>query len=432
MKVILALSSYKSTKYVAGRLSKAKDVVGIIFERPRTKKEIISRWMKRAKKRGVIKLFDEVIFRVFDSLAQKQDLLDSDPDSIYPESIPKCYVKSVNDEEAVKFMKDLKPDVLVVYGTSILKKDVIGIPSKGVLNIHPGITPEYRGLDPIFWAIKNKEFDKIGVTIHFIDEGIDTGKIVKQSTVNVESNDSYESLFVKVLKKGVDLMIESLTLMENNQISTFEKSEAVSKLYQRPGISNYFGFRRGLKEISRVIKDEKFKIRKVLIEQRNSMSDEKVLEKSAKIVENIKNSDSFKKANKVMIYSETGNEVKLSSLLNEKKEFYLPKIIYEKIMPVKFEGSDKLMVNKFNIKEPVGNETSDQIEICLVPGVGFDEKGNRIGYGKGFYDKFLREFKGLKIGVCYDFQLVKEIPSNDHDIKMDFVITEEKIYENRR
>ncbi len=251
LKIVLALSPYPSAKYVANKLSKSKNVVGVIFEKRRTTREVLMRMFKRAKKRGVIRLLDEILFRVLDWVTRKgkKSMLNSDILNI--ENIPKVFVKSINDPESVKFTKDLKADILIVYGTGILKKEIINVPSQGVLNIHPGITPEYRGLEPTFWAMTNQDFDKTGVTIHYIDEGIDTGRILAQETVEVEKNDSYHTLFEKSIEKGMDLILNVISDMENGKIKTIDKTGSISKVYSRPGISNYFAYRRAVKSLKK-------------------------------------------------------------------------------------------------------------------------------------------------------------------------------------
>ena len=68
------------------------------------------------------------------------------------------------------------------------------------------------------------------------------------------------------------------------------------------------------------------------------------------------------------------------------------------------------------------------IDIVFIPGIAFSKKGDRLGFGKGYYDRFLSEFHGLKAGICYDFQVIDDIPVSEHDIKMDLIITETRIY----
>lgn len=71
-------------------------------------------------------------------------------------------------------------------------------------------------------------------------------------------------------------------------------------------------------------------------------------------------------------------------------------------------------------------------EIIIVPGLGFDQSGKRLGRGKGFYDKYLEKNAAVKIAVAFEMQMEKEIPVDPHDIKMDFVVTDQKIYKTNR
>ena len=91
--------------------------------------------------------------------------------------------------------------------------------------------------------------------------------------------------------------------------------------------------------------------------------------------------------------------------------------------------NDPLIINKFGIPEPFTNKIIYP-DVLLVPLVAFDNKFNRLGYGGGFYDRYLKRIKKIKniltIGLAYSFQEVKSIPINNYDIKLDFIITEKK------
>jgi len=89
----------------------------------------------------------------------------------------------------------------------------------------------------------------------------------------------------------------------------------------------------------------------------------------------------------------------------------------------------ELEEGKYRILEPVDAKEVDldEIDIVLVPGIAFDKKGHRIGYGKGYYDSFLRKVNALKIGLCMDFQIVDKIPSNEWDVGMDIVVSEKQV-----
>ncbi len=100
------------------------------------------------------------------------------------------------------------------------------------------------------------------------------------------------------------------------------------------------------------------------------------------------------------------------------------------ITPSYISSLDDLNKGAYGINEPktINKANVDDIDLILVPGIAFSVSGERIGFGKGYYDKLLEKFNGVKIGVCYDFQIVNHIPSSPHDIKMDMIVTEKRIY----
>ena len=85
-----------------------------------------------------------------------------------------------------------------------------------------------------------------------------------------------------------------------------------------------------------------------------------------------------------------------------------------------------IVAGKFGVREPAASCPEiplGQFDLILVPGVAFDLSGNRLGRGKGFYDRILAEASGIKCGVCHDFQLLEKIPAEPHDAKVDFILT---------
>ena len=94
----------------------------------------------------------------------------------------------------------------------------------------------------------------------------------------------------------------------------------------------------------------------------------------------------------------------------------------------------RMHIGAFHIEEPTGNDTThvDEMEMIVVPAVAYDANGNRVGRGKGYYDRLLAESRAIKIGVAYDFQMVDEIETDDFDVPVDIVITETHTYTRRR
>lgn len=97
------------------------------------------------------------------------------------------------------------------------------------------------------------------------------------------------------------------------------------------------------------------------------------------------------------------------------------------------DNMDDLKKGAYGILEPSVVKTADErdIDVILVPGLAFDRHGGRMGFGKGYYDRLLETSSAVKIGLCYDFQLFDTIPTESHDVPMDFIITEKEICEIR-
>lgn len=178
----------------------------------------------------------------------------------------------------------------------------------------------------------------------------------------------------------------------------------------------------------------KKEIRKDMIKLRNSY-DEKVLDKlSSKIADNIFNWKEYKNSKSIMLYSSIKSEVRTKNILIKALEDFkivaLPKTLdMGNMIACIVKDINELKIGAYNILEP--NNCSilnkDSIDIVFVPGVAFDYKGYRLGYGAGYYDRFLKDYNGIKIGVCYSFQLINDVFPDKHDIKMDYLVTEKGI-----
>lgn len=113
-----------------------------------------------------------------------------------------------------KAIKKLKPDVLLVFGTSIVKEDVIKTAKICAINLHWGLSPYYRGSFCTEWAIYNEDVANIGVTIHYLDRGIDTGDVIAQKRPRLEPGDGVETINVKLSVEGVELMAQVVEYVE--------------------------------------------------------------------------------------------------------------------------------------------------------------------------------------------------------------------------
>ena len=185
----------------------------------------------------------------------------------------------------------------------------------------------------------------------------------------------------------------------------------------------------------------KNEIRKNLILKRKQLSKETVQKNSNYIMKKLH--PYVKKAENIMIFMNMGNEVEITKIIKlySDKNFYIPKTLPNKEMKISRYNENELVLHKFGYYESKSDIFSDEniLDLIIVPATAFDYSKNRIGFGGGYYDTFLSKVifnnqtnrknrnKPLIIGVCYDFQLIDYIPSEDHDIKMDYIVTEKNI-----
>ena len=175
----------------------------------------------------------------------------------------------------------------------------------------------------------------------------------------------------------------------------------------------------------RCLRKEKNDMRAKLLQRRRILRKEEVEQCSHEVVEQIALLPEFQNAKVVLMYYPIQNEIDLRQLITyySDKTFLLP-VTHRKSLELRqWTGEEKMHHGKHGIPEPKSETYKGKPDIILVPGVGFDKEGKRLGRGKGYYDRFLKRYSGTpKIGVGYKFQQVKDIPHNKHDIKMDKLI----------
>lgn len=175
-------------------------------------------------------------------------------------------------------------------------------------------------------------------------------------------------------------------------------------------------------------------VRKQILEKRNSLNKTEVMENSKLIQDKLFFMPDFKNAKTVMFYASKDNEVFTHQMIKDalkSKKVVLPIADRENMTMVasqitKFE---QLKPSALNILEPEQAKEVDPsaIDLVIVPGVAFDMEKNRIGYGSGCYDVFLKTIKAKKVALAYNMQVMKKLPFRSHDVKVDIIITEKQI-----
>lgn len=136
--------------------------------------------------------------------------------------IPKITLeKSINNKDSVEIIKSYQPDLLIsILGNQIFRKQIFDLAPKGCLNLHTALLPKYRGLMPTFWVLKNNE-KYTGVSVFYVDEGIDSGPIVVQEKVEIGDR-TQEELIEYTKKIGMDCILKAVDLIHNDSVEIIE------------------------------------------------------------------------------------------------------------------------------------------------------------------------------------------------------------------
>lgn len=170
----------------------------------------------------------------------------------------------------------------------------------------------------------------------------------------------------------------------------------------------------------------KSELRKIQKNIRNSLN---INELSEKISDKLFALPEFISAKNIFTYISFGSEINTSQILNLKsKNIFVPKIIDNSMIMVKYD-ENHLVENKYGILEPLSNAQTlpTENDVIIVPALACDENFNRLGYGGGFYDKYLKNTNSVKIVLLPDKLFLNEIPSDIYDQKPDIIITESRI-----
>lgn len=147
-------------------------------------------------------------------------------------------VSSVNSDECLRLLQQLKPDVVVVFGTRILSKKILQGINAPFINIHAGITPRYRGCHGAYWALVNGDGEHCGVTVHMVDAGIDTGSILAQETVPVTAKDNFATYPYLQIAIGLNLLRNAIQGIERGEGPVIENG-LNSALWFHPTLWGY-------------------------------------------------------------------------------------------------------------------------------------------------------------------------------------------------
>ena len=174
-------------------------------------------------------------------------------------------------------------------------------------------------------------------------------------------------------------------------------------------------------------------LRKKFISERNSLASNYRDSSTNTILATLEEQNFFESSEKIFIYVGFGSEITTETFIKKwinKKQIFVPKIENGKMNLIRLKSWDELAPGHFGVLEPTSSDYYEgKIDLVVTPSIVFDNNGYRLGYGKGYYDKYFssREYD-ISVGLSYHKLLQDNVPKEDHDIKVDVIITEEKIF----
>lgn len=230
LKVLILCGRSPRHLYVANKLCEGTDVLAIVQEtgsdlnwaslkkklKPANLVRKISRWLRDRKRytgNGEASFF-------FDQAS---------PQLTHPALVKE--VPHINHPDVVKLANELQPDIIAVFGTSLIKGELLTKGRLGIINLHGGLSPHYRGADCTFWALYNEEPEQVGCTLHYINAGIDTGDLICHISPEVKPEDDELTLFWRGIKTSAQCYLELINRIASGEIFGQNQAEKGS-LYQ--------------------------------------------------------------------------------------------------------------------------------------------------------------------------------------------------------
>lgn len=198
-------------------------------------------FVRRWKRYGRNHLFQKIRFllvSIFQNRVRTNALVDTDIHSLLTMAIrhkvEHFWCDNIHGEESLRIIRNYSPDLIVVASFSqILRTQILEIPSKGSVNVHPSLLPRYRGPSPIYWVLKNKEVMS-GVTVHYIEDRIDSGDMILQKQMSIEKEDNETTLESKCSSVAGELLLSAIELIREGKVKRWKQKEEDATYYSFP------------------------------------------------------------------------------------------------------------------------------------------------------------------------------------------------------
>jgi folate-dependent phosphoribosylglycinamide formyltransferase PurN len=251
--ILLLGTDHDSTWIVYNALAREFPEIRVILEEPVPRLSLIRSRLRRL---GITSVIGQILFVLgirpmlyalsgnrLQDILKAHELNTSAPAS----SKEMLHVANVNKPQALDYIRQAKPDVVVINGTRILKTETLSAVDAPFINTHQGITPRYRGAHGAYWALYNNDPKQCGVTVHLVDRGIDTGNIIGQSVIEPDSQDNFVTYPYLQMAAAVPILIQAVRDAAAHKLKS-RPATGPSGIWYHPGLLQYLsGWLRGVR-----------------------------------------------------------------------------------------------------------------------------------------------------------------------------------------
>lgn len=241
-KVLCVFRDGYDAKYICSQLERCNGdyIFYYIIESGKTAKR--AKIMRMIKRNNIFTFFINAFFLAlydFDMAKRMKNILG---DQQYPKGLDAQRIDDVNEDKCIKLCNELQPNIVMIYGTGILKKETLEAVRANIYNIHSSILPYYRNVHSDFWAYRNADFARIGITIFRLNTGIDTGDIAIQKQAGLAEEASLEEYKVQNLRNIPQLIQEFLQMFFSGDIQYVQQNNVEASIAITPMASDILDF----------------------------------------------------------------------------------------------------------------------------------------------------------------------------------------------
>ncbi|HTT66594.1 MAG TPA: formyl transferase [Gemmatimonadales bacterium] len=220
MRLVLLTGQGPEHRYVTGVLSRAfpDELAAVVVAEP-PRRSALARWRSYRRRYTLAQIASRVRAKVYARLtgraarwaaAAGRTLFAGADDGAMPRPDLVRVFPGHNGPECLAFLAGLKPDVIAVYGTGVIREGVMRLAGRAILNLHTGVSPRYRGSDSVFWALHNAEPEWVGATVHVLSQALDAGGIIATVRTPIAGDEDEATLFFKTVAAGAQLYVETI------------------------------------------------------------------------------------------------------------------------------------------------------------------------------------------------------------------------------